>query len=161
MKNLTFIVLFIIGVGVAILGTHFARDDSGNEAANVRTAGDYCTMACCLPYQGELSDLQQETLMSLERNYCRCRDRLSREIDKKRLALADILLQGKPDMTAIDRLLKETGSLQAELERETIKHILDIKAQLAPQDQERFVKPIAAEIRRRCFHQAQDCGRSD
>ena len=108
-------------------------------------------MACCLPYQEELNDSQQKTLMSLERNYCQCRDRLSREIDKKRLALAD-LLQSEPDMVVVERLLRETANLQVELEKETIKHILDIKAQLEPRDQERFVKPIVAEIRRRCFH---------
>jgi hypothetical protein len=77
---------------------------------------------------------------------------LSVEIDKKRLALADVLLHPAPDMETVDGLLEDTANLQAELEKETIKHILGIKSHLEPRDQERFIKPIVAEIRRRCFH---------
>lgn len=152
MKNIVFIFLFVLGVGVALLGNRYFKNDFGNNAANP-LSGDHCTMACCLPYEGELSDSQQKALISMEKNYCVCRDRLSREIDKRRLALADMLLHQEPDITLIDNLIAETANLQVELEKETIRHILDIKAQLGPRDRERFVKPIVEEVRKRCFHQ--------
>ncbi|MFH0814296.1 MAG: periplasmic heavy metal sensor, partial [Pseudomonadota bacterium] len=80
------------------------------------------------------------------------RDTLAVQIDQKRLALAKILLQPKPDLAAIDTLLEDIAKLQTELEKKTMLHILEVKNQLAPEQQEQFIRPIVHELRRRCQH---------
>ena len=84
--------------------------------------------------------------------YCQCRDTLSHQIDQKRLSVANLLLQPHPDLSAIGNLLEDIAKLQEELELKTISHILEVKNQLTPAQQNQFIKPIVNEIRRRCYH---------
>lgn len=152
MKKLILLIIFILGAGIAFFFTsHFISETSRLDhqvSSNLR----YCNLSCCLPEDIRLSPSQKEQIQTLERNYCQCRDTLSVQIDQKRLTLADLLLQPKPDQSAIDTLLRDIAKLQTELEKKTVLHILEVKNQLAPEQQDQFIKPIVHEIRRRCRH---------
>jgi len=152
MRKAIFSLIFVLAVGVAFLvTTHFITGVSHPQKqvwSNVRA----CNMSCCLPDDIKLSPSQKEQLQNLEKTYCQCRDTLSVQIDKKRLAVADLLLRPNPDSFAIDNLLQEIANLQIQLEKQTIHHILEIKNQLPPHQQNQFLKTIVNEIRRRCHH---------
>jgi len=154
MKKWILLAVFAAGVGGAFWAN---RNFFSHQSKTYHEASSHpgaCSVDCCLPADVTLSSTQKEHLLKLEGAYCQCRDELSSQIDQKRLSLADMLLRPKPDMPAIDKLLGDIAKLQMDLEKKTIEHILTIKDQLAPQQQERFILPIVKEIRRRCHHQA-------
>ena len=155
MRKWVYLIVFILGVGISFWGTaYFSAKKTDSSYKQISPIGEHCSASCCLPDDIKLSSTQKEHVLKLGGSYCQCRDTLSLQIDQKRLALADILLQPKPDVSAIDKLLGDIGKLQIDLEKKTIEHILIIKDQLDPQQQERFILPIVKEIRRRCRHQA-------
>jgi len=152
MKGWLFLSLFILGVGIAFLVTeHFTTEQSKLRHWVSSNVGCGCNIFCCLPDDIQLSSSQKKQIKSLEGNYDQRRDTLSLEIDQKRLAVAEILLQPKPDLSAIDNLLADIAKLQTELEKRTIRHLLEIKSQLTPEQQNKFMKPIVDELRRCCY----------
>ena len=154
MKKWILLTVFIAGVGGAFWASGNFLSKQSNTYHEASSHPGACSADCCLPDDITLNATQKEHILNLEGVYCQCRDELSLQIDRKRLALADSLLQTKPDVFAIDTLLADIGKLQINLEKKTIEHILAIKNQLAPEQQERFILPIVKEIRRRCHHQA-------
>jgi len=154
MKKWILLTVFIAGVGGAfwVSGNLLSKQSNTYHEASSYPGG--CSVDCCLHDDIKLSSTQKEQVLQLEGVYCQCRDELSLQIDQKRLALADSLLQTKSDLFAIDELLADIAKLQMDLEKKTIEHILTIKSRLEPQQQERFILPIVKEIRRRCHHQA-------
>jgi hypothetical protein len=153
MKKLILLLTLLIGIGVAFFAVrYFTPEKSQSHRNGQPSSAASCSLSCCLSDDIKLTTRQREAMQTLESEYCRCRDSLSIQIDRKRLALADILLQNEPDLSAIDSLLREIGRLQTELEKKTITHILEVKKHLTPEQQEQFIKPIVHEIRRRCQH---------
>ena len=155
MKKWLYLIVFIVGVGISFWGTaYFSAKKTDPSYDRISSIGGRCSAPCCLPDDIKLSATQKDQVLKLGGSYCQCRDGLSLQIDQKRVALADILLQPQPDVSTIDELLGDIAKLQIDLEKKTIEHILTIKDQLEPQQQERFILPIVKEIRRRCHHQA-------
>jgi len=154
MKKWLYLIVFIVGVGISFWGTAYFSDKKTDSAYDrISSIGGRCSAPCCLPDDIKLSAAQKDQVRKLGGSYCQCRDGLSLQIDQKRVALADMLLQPKPDVSTIDKLLGDIAKLQMDLEKKTIEHILTIKDHLEPQQQERFIVPIVKEIRRRCQHQ--------
>ena len=149
MKKLILLLTLLLGLGVAFFAAkRLTPEPSPGHPLNARS----CSLFCCLPDDIQMSASQKEAMHAMAREYCRCRDAFSAQIDQKRLTLADMLLRPQPDPSSIDILLRDIAKLQTELEKKTIIHILDIKNRLAPEQQEQFIKPIVDEIRRRCQH---------
>jgi len=150
---LILLLTLLIGIGVAFFAVrYFTPEKSQPHRQGQPSSAASCSLSCCLSDDIKLNAWQKEAMQTPEREYCRCRDSLSVQIDRKRLALADILLQPEPDIPAIDAQLREIAKLQTELEKKTIIHILEVKKHLTDEQQERFIKPIVHEIRKRCQH---------
>ena len=57
---------------------------------------------------------------------------------RKRLELVRGLMAEAPDSLELERIVAEIGSLQAFLQREVVRHLLEEKSVLTPAQQERF-----------------------
>ena len=152
MKKLILLLTLVLGIGIAFFATKYFSPEKSKPSHGQPSDVASCSMSCCLFDDIKLKTRQKEAIQSLEREYCQCRDSLSAQIDRKRSALTDILLQTEPDITTIDIQLREIARLQTELEKKTIIHILEVKKHLTPEQQERFIKPIVHEMRKRCQH---------
>ena len=152
MKKLVFLLVFVLGIGAAFVLTKDFIFEPDKPEHLVSVNSKYCDLSCCLPENIKLSPSQKAKIQMQAGKYCQCRDTLATQIDQKRLSVAKLLLQTDPDLTAIDNLLEDIAKLQKELELKTIRHILEIKDQLPPEQQDQFLKPIVNEIRRRCYH---------
>ena len=153
MKKLILLLTLVLGMVIAFFSVKiFTPEKSQPYRHGQPSSAASCSLSCCFSDDIKLNARQKEAMQTLEREYCRCRDSLSVQIDRKRWALADILLQPEPDISAIDAQLREIARLQTGLEKKTIIHILVVKKHLTPEQQEHFIKPIVHEIRKRCQH---------
>jgi hypothetical protein len=146
------LLVFVLGIGTALVLTKHFIFETHKPDHLVSINSHYCDLSCCLPENIKLSHSQQAKIQLQVREYCQCRDTLSTQIDQKRLSVANLLLQSHPDLSAISSLLEDIAKLQKELELKTISHVLEVKNQLTPEQQDQFIKPIVNEIRRRCYH---------
>jgi len=152
LKKLVLLLVFVLGIGAAFALTKHFIFETHKPNHPVSENSKYCDLTCCLPENIKLSPSPKAKIQQQVREYCRCRDTLSNQIDQKRLSVANLLLQSHPDLSAIDNLLEDIAKLQKELELKTISHVLEVKNQLTPEQQDQFIKPIVNEIRRRCYH---------
>ena len=152
MKKLMLLLVFVLGIGVAFVLTKHFIFETHKPNHPVSENSKYCDLTCCLPENIKLSSSQKAKIQLQVGEYCQCRDTLSNQIDQKRLSVANLLLQPRPDLSVIDNLLEDIAKLQKELELKTISHVLEVKNQLTPEQQDQFIKPIVNEIRRRCYH---------
>ena len=153
MKKWLLFLIFVLGVGVAFVGAKYFTYESSHTDQRHSSNAASCTVSCCIPENIKLTPLQENQIQKLQEGYCQCRDTLSAQIDKKRLKIADILLKPDADLLAVESLLADIAKLQAELEMQTIRHVLEVKSVLPPEKQPQFIKPIVTEIRRRCFRE--------
>lgn len=152
MKKLILLLVFVLGIGAALVLTKQFTFGTYKPDHPVSLTSHYCNLSCCLPENIKLNPSQKAKIQLQVGEYCQCRDTLSTQIDQKRLSVANLLLQPHPDLSAIDNLLEDIAKLQKELELKTISHILEVKNQLTPEQQDQFIQPIVNEIRRRCYH---------
>jgi len=71
------------------------------------------------------------------------------KLREKREALMEEIRAAVPDSTRIDQLVDEIGTLQLELEKQTIRHILQEKAILTPEQREKFFSMFEEHFHRR------------
>ena len=152
MKKLMLLLVFVLGIGAAFVLTKHFIFGTHKPDHPVSENSKYCDLTCCLPENIKVGPSQKAKIQLQVGEYCQCRDTLSIQIDRKRLSVANLLLQPHPDLSAIDNLLEDIAKLQKELELKTISHILEVKNQLPPEQQDQFIQPIVNEIRRRCYH---------
>ncbi len=69
-------------------------------------------------------------------------DRRRQEIEAKRKELVALMRQENPDMKAIDRTIKEISGKQEEMQRMIAGHMLEIKASLDKDQQQKFLDLI-------------------
>jgi hypothetical protein len=153
MKKWALILIFVLGVSIAFVATKYYTFKPSHPHLGRLSNAASCTVSCCLPEDISLTPVQEKQIQKLQQDFCQCRDTLSLNIDRKRFMLAEILLQPNPDSRAIETLVENIARLQADMEKQTIKHILEVKSLLPPEQQDRFIKPILHEIQRRCQHE--------
>jgi len=150
MKKWALLLIFVLGGSVAFVAAKYLASESSHPHPGRSSNAASCTVSCCLPEDISLTPVQEKQIQKLQQDFCQCRDTLALNIDRKRLMLAEMLLQPNPDSRAIENLVEDIARLQAEMEKQTIKHILEVKSLLPPQQQDQFIKPILHEIKRRC-----------
>ena len=93
-----------------------------------------------------LSDSQLERMEPLARLFHAELEKLSRETERKRELLVNLLSQEKVDAGDIERLRKDMAGIQDRIQREVIAHIFDMKGILKPEQKERFFQLLRKSI---------------
>ena len=85
-----------------------------------------------------LSDSQLERMAPLAHAFHARLDKLSRETEKKRELLVDLLSREEAGSGKIERLRKDMAGVQDQIQREVITHLLDVREILDPEQKEHF-----------------------
>jgi Spy/CpxP family protein refolding chaperone len=133
----TLILIFSLAINAAVLGVcgyRYYRYTCGAPSA-------YCPLS---PgdqhfYQGlGLSDAQLERMAPLARTFHAKLDKLSRETERKRELLVDLLSLKEVDSGRIESLRKDMAGIQDQIQKEVITHLLDVREILNPEQKEVF-----------------------
>jgi len=90
-------------------------------------------------YQGlGLSDSQLERMEPLARTFHAKLDKLSRETERKRALLMDLLSREEANSGKIESLRKDMAGTQDQIQREVITHLLDVREILNPEQKDHF-----------------------
>jgi len=90
-------------------------------------------------YQGlGLSDSQLEKMTPLAHTFHAKLDKLSRETEKKRELLVNLLSREEVDSGRIESLRKDMAGIQDQIQKEVITHLLDVREILNPEQKEHF-----------------------
>lgn len=89
-----------------------------------------------------LTDKQREKLRNLDNYFDSNIKAICRDLCDKRIKLAELLKANKIYNKEIDKCIDEIVSYQAKIEKETAKHIFDIKNELDKEQQEKFIKLV-------------------
>ena len=87
-----------------------------------------------------LSDSQMGKMEPLAHTFHERLGKLSRETEKKRELLVNLLSREQFDAVAIERLRKDMADIQDRIQRDVISHIFDMKIILKPEQKERFFR---------------------
>lgn len=93
-----------------------------------------------------LSDSQLERMKPLARTFHAKLYKLSRETERKRALLVDLLSREEVNSGRIERLRKNMAGIQDRIQREVIAHIIDVKRVLKPEQKERFFRLLRKSI---------------
>jgi len=85
-----------------------------------------------------LSSTQKERMKDLETTYRRKVKPLHQQIRLKREELVDLLKESEPKTEKIKQKITEISSLECELEKSTMEHLLGMRALLTPEQQEKM-----------------------
>ena len=141
----TLILVFSLAFNAAVLGVcgyHYYRYTCAAPSA-------YCPLS---PgdqhfYQGlGLSDSQLEKMTPLAHTFHARLDKLSRETEKKRELLVNLLSQEEADSGRIESLRKDIAGIQDRIQKVVIAHILDVKKILETRQKERFFELMRKSI---------------
>lgn len=145
-KGWTLVLIFSLAINAAVLGVcgyHYYRYTCATPSA-------YCPLS---PgghhfYQGlGLSDAQLERMAPLARTFHAKLDKLSRETEKKRELLVNLLSREAVDSGRIERLRKDMAGIQDQIQREVITHLLDVREILNPEQEKHFFELLQRSIK--------------
>ena len=95
-----------------------------------------------------LTDKQKQQVEDIRRDFLPKVEGIRQSLRQKRLQLNDLLFAEPSDLKAITGKSNEISTLQAELEREVIDHILQEKNLLSPVQKREFYRVIRNEFER-------------
>ncbi|MBN1893842.1 periplasmic heavy metal sensor [bacterium] len=75
---------------------------------------------------------------------------IQKDLREARRELGDLILEEKPDTSAIDRHVEKIGSLQTRIEKEVVRQLLREKAALDPERRERYLQFIIQRMVEQC-----------
>ncbi|MBI2447271.1 MAG: periplasmic heavy metal sensor [Candidatus Omnitrophica bacterium] len=98
----------------------------------------------------KLSESQAEEMKNLEEDFCREKGDLCAELCRKRFELSLELSEHKMDTERLTGHITAISSLQAELEKKTLLHLVEMDKVLTPAQKEKFFTMLADELCRNC-----------
>lgn len=104
-----------------------------------------------------LTKEQQEKLSKLDENVQPKLEKLTLQLSQVRLLLCDLLRKSEIHKDDLDKYTSEIGRLQAEEEKSTVLHLLDIKNILTPDQSQIFFTTIMRDICTECSHATGIC----
>jgi hypothetical protein len=158
MKKFLLLMLFLVALGGAYLASLHFTSLCPVRNEQLPAPGPNGGFPYFIPQGVKLSPEQESALKNIDACYCLRRDKLFARIDQKRLDLAAILVHPDPDLLAVDALVNDINSLQSDLEKQTIRHILATRDLLPPEHQKRFITAITQEVKRCCDHRESPTG---
>ncbi|HAK88365.1 MAG: hypothetical protein A2077_06875 [Nitrospirae bacterium GWC2_46_6] len=93
-----------------------------------------------------LSSDQKQRVDAVRKDFFPKLDGIRQKLRIKRLQLNDLIFSSKPDMKTIEDKTREIASLQTELEKEVVNHILQEKEILMPEQNKQFYMIIKKEF---------------
>jgi Spy/CpxP family protein refolding chaperone len=94
----------------------------------------------------DLTDEQKKQVEEIRKSFLPDVAGVRQSLREKRLELSELLFADAPDMLAIEAKSVEISTLQRNLERKVIDHILEEKGLLSPQQKKRFHEVIRREF---------------
>jgi len=94
-----------------------------------------------------LSESQKKEIESLDRSFYARIEKIRTELRQRRAELSEVLGDSSPNREKIKDKVSEIASLQAELQRETINHLVEIRSLLTPEQQAKFFSLIGKRLR--------------
>jgi Spy/CpxP family protein refolding chaperone len=95
-----------------------------------------------------LSESQKKKIKSLNDSFYARVEKIRAELDQKGAELSDLLGESSSSQEKIRDKVNEIASLQAELQREAINHLEEIRSLLTPEQQAKFFSLIRKRLRR-------------
>jgi len=95
-----------------------------------------------------LSDEQKQKVEKIRQEFLPKVARIRQELRGKRLQLNDMIFSSNPDMKTIEDKTREIASLQTDLEKEVVNHILQEKEILTPEQKRQFYEIIKNEFQK-------------
>lgn len=95
-----------------------------------------------------LSDDQKQRVEDIRKDFLPKVAHIREELRKARLQLNDLIFASNPDLKAIEDKTREIATLQTELEREVVNHILQEKAILTFEQKRQFYEIIKKEFQK-------------
>ena len=141
----TLVLIFSLAINAAVLGVcgyHYYR-------YTCVAPSTYCPLSPGdqhLYQRLGLSDFQLERMGPLARTFHAKLDKLSRETERKRALLVNLLSREEVDLVEIEGLRKDMAGIQDQIQREVIAHILDVKKILETRQKERFFQLMRRSI---------------
>ena len=136
-KGLIFVLVFSLAINASILaamGYHYYRDASSEKDTPCPLSPSHQH----LYQQLNLSAAQLAEMDPLARTFHERLAKLGTVMEAKNSRLVNLLAQEKADPGLIEELRNEMASIQDEIQKEVIAHILEFKKILDPQQQEHF-----------------------
>ncbi len=94
-----------------------------------------------------LSESQKKEMESLDRSFYARIEKIRTELRQRRAELSELLGESPSSQKEITNKVSEIASLQAELQRETINHLVEIRSLLTPEQQTKFFSLIGKRLR--------------
>ena len=89
-----------------------------------------------------LSESQRKKMESLDSSFYARIEKMRTELRQRRAELSELLGESSSSEKEITNKVSEIASLQAELQRETINHLVEIRSLLTPEQQAKFFSLI-------------------
>jgi Spy/CpxP family protein refolding chaperone len=89
-----------------------------------------------------LSESQKKKMESLDQSFRAKLQETRTQLDEKRAELSDMLGESSPDHEKIKDKVSEIASLQAQLQRETIDHLQEVRSILTPEQEDKFLSLV-------------------
>ena len=142
--------LFVLGlvlitvINLSALGS-FMYNRWGHEN-KIETYHDTVSHGCYMQRYLNISDEQVLNLDSSEIIYRHKIESLSRQIKEKRNILVTELLKDKSDTTRIEYILHEIDSLQALIQRDAVKRLINEKSILSPEQRSGYFSLVLGKL---------------
>ena len=135
------VLLLLTVINLSALATFvYHRLESSRSPGGCPSSAESCTMR--LQQTLALSELQQQQLQQYQADYKGQSDSLARALNDCRVELVQCLLQNPVDSVAAERISSQMDSLQSQLLRRVVHHLLDQKKHLSDQQQEKLFSMI-------------------
>lgn len=137
MKKKWFVIAIILVtiINLSALGTYVYHYGFTKTSCNTTdTVSHGCYMKSCI----DITDSQATQLDAYEKGYRPKFEHLSSLMKGESIELVRELMKESPDSTHIEQILKRVDSLQAEIQREVIRRLIEEKRILTPKQQEKF-----------------------
>ena len=102
-----------------------------------------------------LTSEQREKIQLLEDRYNHTCEALCQERNVRRIRLSQKIMKPAFEPHTADALVEEISRFQGQMEKETIRHILEVKKLLLPQQQKVFLSGISSELKRMCCREGE------
>lgn len=141
-KLLILVAILLVGSGVSLIAARYQfwraektrRHESGQNSCYF------------LHKHLSLSTSQKSHMETLDKPFRSKVNQLKAELSQKRDELSALLLEPNPAAEIINAKLEEIATLQVELQKVVVAHLLSIKEILTPEQQKRFFAMIIEEL---------------
>lgn len=141
-KLLILVAIFLVGFGVFLIA---ARYQFWRAEKTHRHEGGQSS--CYFLHKHlSLSESQKARMEALDKPFRSKVNQLKAELRQKRDELSALLLEPNPTAESINAKLDEIATLQVELQKVVVAHLLEIKEILTPEQQKRFFAMIIEEL---------------